>query len=516
MAGAGRAASAPSRSTAACRTPSSSTCRCPASTRSSSRCARTGSNSTLHPHHRPDRASSRPDGGPPSRVRRPAAGSHGRPGHDVVVYTPAAADRPGPRSARTSGGVSRRGETLAPRVLTFDGRRPTRRPRRTRSLDYRLDVTFEHPRAANAARSPASSPPTGTPRRRAPRRHQVAGALLAEPARASGAGGSRSARVRRRDCRRRAAGRPWAPLDGRTGTFVVAPSDKQAPDFRARGTSSTSASATCVSPGTARASSRAASTAPRRCSATRTSTARSSIAARATARPRRTPDQPAVARRRPAPLRAAREGLARRRPDVAGRQGQGAHRRPQLPGEPGRELRVLPDDERQRRRPQRVALDRPLGARSLRLLEARSVGDRLRPHDRSRHPAAHRHAGDRERPPARPRRPRARAQAVLPRAGRALLAPPGHHVEHGRGERAERRRSRRRCAAWLRRCCRTASTSSITTTTGTRRTCARRSTRCSASRRSPARRSRTSTGTTCTRTCATTCGRAPRLGTPGW
>jgi hypothetical protein len=46
----------------------------------------------------------------------------------------------------------------------------------------------------------------------------------------------------------------------------------------------------------------------------------------------------------------------------------------------------------------------------------------------------------------------------------------------------------------------TGTTSSSTTTTGTRRTCGRRSTRCSASSRSPGRRSRTSTGATSTRT----------------
>lgn len=31
------------------------------------------------------------------------------------------------------------------------------------------------------------------------------------------------------------SGEPWAPLDGRSGTFAVGPSDKRAPDFRARG-----------------------------------------------------------------------------------------------------------------------------------------------------------------------------------------------------------------------------------------------------------------------------------------
>lgn len=32
------------------------------------------------------------------------------------------------------------------------------------------------------------------------------------------------------------AGRAWAPLDGQSGSFTVTPSDKTAPDFRARGT----------------------------------------------------------------------------------------------------------------------------------------------------------------------------------------------------------------------------------------------------------------------------------------
>ena len=103
-------------------------------------------------------------------------------------------------------------------------------------LDYRMTVTFAHESGVPTYTFPATSPPTGTPPTRPRRAGNKWRAHLAPDK--TGRWDWRISFVRGKDvaverrCRRRPAG---APLDGLKGSFQVAPTDKNAPDFRARG-----------------------------------------------------------------------------------------------------------------------------------------------------------------------------------------------------------------------------------------------------------------------------------------
>ena len=127
-------------------------------------------------------------------------------------------------------------------------------------------------------------------------------------------------------------------------------------------------------------------------------------------------------------LGAPRARLAARRPDLEGRQGQGTHRRPQLPGGPGGST-PSPSS------PTTPAATATTSGRSstrddeapLRLLEARPVADRLRPRAVARPLPALQAAGDRD------RRQR-RASSTRSRRGEARDAPMASldGGEHGR------------------------------------------------------------------------------------
>ena len=121
-------------------------------------------------------------------------------------------------------------------VLTFDGPQTGETATPNPFLDYRLDVTFEHPGSGetrtvpgffaadgNAAETSATAGGKWrahfSPSQEGEWRWQVSFRAGTDVAIADD----------------RSAGQPWAPLDGRRGTFAVGPSDKRAPDFRGRG-----------------------------------------------------------------------------------------------------------------------------------------------------------------------------------------------------------------------------------------------------------------------------------------
>jgi hypothetical protein len=158
----------------------------------------------------------------------------------VPVFASASAGRlatehrePGGRDEAAVSGDLKRWHRVS---LTFDGPQADEKGTPNPFLDYRLDVTFEHAQSGERRRVPgffaadgnaAETGATGgtkwrvhfSPSREGEWRWRASFRSGSDVAIAGDA----------------ASGRPWAPLDGRTGTFVVAPSDTQVPDFRARG-----------------------------------------------------------------------------------------------------------------------------------------------------------------------------------------------------------------------------------------------------------------------------------------
>ena len=166
-------------------------------------------------------------------------------------------------------------------------------------------------------------------------------------------------------------------------------------------------------------------------------------------------------------LRAARAGLEGRRPDVEGRQGQGADRRRQLSGVERRERDFVPAVQRRRRRRQRLAVRRAATTSSTTTCRSSTSG-RSSSITRSRRAStctsscrktrstttcaeipASRHAAVADRRDgtgarvARRRRPRAGAQALHARARRAIRLRAGAELEHRRREHAVERAAAR-------------------------------------------------------------------------
>jgi CubicO group peptidase (beta-lactamase class C family) len=103
-------------------------------------------------------------------------------------------------------------------------------------LDYRLDLTFTHAASGEARIVPGFFAADGNAAETSATAGNVWRARFSPPLegewrwRVSFRTGPDVAIARRAD-----AGQPWSPLDGQHGSFVVGASDKQPPDFRARG-----------------------------------------------------------------------------------------------------------------------------------------------------------------------------------------------------------------------------------------------------------------------------------------
>jgi hypothetical protein len=189
-----------------------------------------------------DRAFTPPgDGGPASRVRFgrlpvPPAAQGGATGG---ARDGRSARRAGqPAAARSAGGAAISGEVKRwHRVsLTFEGPATDEKATPNPFTDYRLDVTFDHPESGDRRTVPgffaadgdaAESGATSGDKWRVHFSPSQPGEWRWRVSFRSGPDVAMADDV--------TAGQPWAPLDGRAGTFSVAPSDKQPPDFRARG-----------------------------------------------------------------------------------------------------------------------------------------------------------------------------------------------------------------------------------------------------------------------------------------
>ena len=144
-------------------------------------------------------------------------------------------------------------------------------------------------------------------------------------------------------------------------------------------------------------------------------------------------------------LSAARRGLAAGRPHLEGRQGQGHHRCPELPGLQGHEQRLLPHlQHRRRRRQGRLALDRSQRASSASIAASWTSG---RSSSRTWTGSAcmlHVVTQETENDQGLDGGELGRAaEALLPRADRPLRPPPGPGLEPRRGEHEHRPRSAR-------------------------------------------------------------------------
>ena len=191
-------------------------------------------------------------------------------------------------------------------------------------------------------------------------RQQVAGAPVAGQDRAGGTGGRPSSPDQASPSLRRATGQAVPPVDGATGSFEVAASNKTAPDFRAKGRLQYVGKHYLRFAGSGEYFLKAGPDSPE------TLLAYEDF------------DNTAHAQDGDPRLRAARPGLEERRPHVGQDQGQSADRRHQLPVVEGHERDVLDALQRRGRRRQRLALRRSRRQVPLRRVQAGSVADRVR------------------------------------------------------------------------------------------------------------------------------------------
>jgi hypothetical protein len=189
---------------------------------------------------RPVRKSFPPHWGDPPQIQtrdyRPLPGGYGFGSSTLASWIQSNLDRD--KAASTTGSARIVGELKSWHRVTldFEGPETSETANPNPFLDYRLDVTFTHSSTGETRIVPGFFAADGGAAETSASSGNIWRVRFSPPLegewrwRVSFRSGTDVAINARRD-----AGESWAPLDGRSGSFLIEPTDKQLPDFRARG-----------------------------------------------------------------------------------------------------------------------------------------------------------------------------------------------------------------------------------------------------------------------------------------